>query len=98
MAEENLEYQQIMAAGEECARLLNSPVFLLAYKEECDDLFRRFCNTEADHTNTMREVRREANSLARVINRLQSRVKRAEVAFTEAQNEQTGYTGQMPNA
>ena len=87
-AEESFDYGEVISRGEEAARLLQSPVFNLAYQSVVNELTGRFFKTEAGHTNTLQEIRREGNALAKVAGMLAHWVQQAEaeIARNKPQN------------
>ena len=52
-------YQQIMASGHEVARVMQSPVFQMAYAETLNDMTREVFDTPPGHTKTLEEIRRK---------------------------------------
>lgn len=84
--EQEYNYKQIMAAGEEVARVMQSPVFQYAYNAVINELTGELFNTEPGHTRTLEEIRRRGNSLAYVMGRFKSHWDMAEAEYA-AQNQ-----------
>jgi hypothetical protein len=88
MSESNYSYEEILEVGREAQNILQNPVFGMAYAAVLEDLQKRFFETEPGHTRSLEELRREGNSLAKVIGNLNRAVLQAQQVL--AQNAQRG--------
>ena len=88
MSESNYSYEEILEVGREAQNVLQNPVFGMAYAAVLEDLQKRFFETEPGHTRSLEELRREGNSLAKVIGNLNRAVLQAQQVL--AQNAQRG--------
>lgn len=91
MPEQNT--QQLINIGQEAARLLNSPVFNLAYRQTLDQLFSEFADSQPAHTKERDSIHQETHALGRVVSRLQAFIKTAEMALDQAEKEQSMQSG-----
>jgi len=87
---DNYSYDEVIRVGQEAANLLQNPVFGMAYAAVLDDLQKRFFETEAGHTRTLEEIRREGNALAKVVSGLNRAVIQAQTALQQQANAQRG--------
>ena len=78
MSDPSFEYHEIVQIGQDAARTLKSPAFNMAYEAVLKELQTRIFNTEPGHTKTLEEIRRQGNSLAMIIKKLQVAVAQAE--------------------
>ena len=78
MSDVNYSYDEILEVGREAQNVLQNPVFGLAYAAVLEDLQKRFFETEPGHTRSLEELRREGNSLAKVIGNLNKAVLQAQ--------------------
>ena len=88
MSESNYSYEEILEVGREAQNILQNPVFGMAYAAVLEDLQKRFFETEPGHTRSLEELRREGNSLAKVIGNLNRAVLQAQQVLS--QNAQRG--------
>ena len=88
MSESNYSYEEILEVGREAQNILQNPVLGMAYAAVLEDLQKRFFETEPGHTRSLEELRREGNSLAKVIGNLNRAVLQAQQVL--AQNAQRG--------
>ncbi len=89
MSDVNYSYEDVIQVGQEAQNILQNPVFGMAYQAVLEDLQKRFFETEPGHTRSLEELRREGNSLAKVINNLNKAVLQAQ-QIVAAQNAQRG--------
>ena len=89
MSELNYSYEDVIQVGQEAQNILQNPVFGMAYQAVLEDLQKRFFETEPGHTRSLEELRREGNSLAKVIGNLNKAVLQAQ-QIVAAQNAQRG--------
>ena len=89
MSEANYSYEDVIQVGQEAQNILQNPVFGMAYQAVLEDLQKRFFETEPGHTRSLEELRREGNSLAKVIGNLNKAVLQAQ-QIVAAQNAQRG--------
>jgi hypothetical protein len=89
MSELNYSYEEVIQVGQEAQNILQNPIFGMAYSAVLEDLQKRFFETEPGHTRSLEELRREGNSLAKVIGNLNKAVLQAQ-QIVAAQNAQRG--------
>jgi hypothetical protein len=89
MSEANYSYEDVIQVGQEAQNILQNPIFGMAYSAVLEDLQKRFFETEPGHTRSLEELRREGNSLAKVIGNLNKAVLQAQ-QIVAAQNAQRG--------
>jgi hypothetical protein len=89
MSDVNYSYEDVIQVGQEAQNILQNPVFGMAYQAVLEDLQKRFFETEPGHTRSLEELRREGNSLAKVIGNLNKAVLQAQ-QIVAAQNAQRG--------
>ena len=89
MSDVNYSYEDVIQVGQEAQNILQNPVFGMAYQAVLEDLQKRFFETEPGHTRSLVELRREGNSLAKVIGNLNKAVLQAQ-QIVAAQNAQRG--------
>ena len=89
MSELNYSYEDVIQVGQEAQNILQNPIFGMAYSAVLEDLQKRFFETEPGHTRSLEELRREGNSLAKVIGNLNKAVLQAQ-QIVAAQNAQRG--------
>lgn len=89
MSDVNYSYEDVIQVGQEAQNILQNPIFGMAYQAVLEDLQKRFFETEPGHTRSLEELRREGNSLAKVINNLNKAVLQAQ-QIVAAQNAQRG--------
>ncbi len=78
MSDTNYSYEEVIQVGQEAQAILQNPVFGMAYAAVLEDLQKRFFETEPGHTRSLEELRREGNSLAKVIGNLNKAVLQAQ--------------------
>lgn len=78
MSDANYSYEEVIQVGQEAQAILQNPVFGMAYAAVLEDLQKRFFETEPGHTRSLEELRREGNSLAKVIGNLNKAVLQAQ--------------------
>ena len=78
MSDTNYSYEEVIQVGQEAQAILQNPVFGMAYAAVLEDLQKRFFETEPGHTRSLDELRREGNSLAKVIGNLNKAVLQAQ--------------------
>jgi len=78
MSDVNYSYEEVIQVGQEAQAILQNPVFGMAYAAVLEDLQKRFFETEPGHTRSLAELRREGNSLAKVIGNLNKAVLQAQ--------------------
>ena len=78
MSDTNYSYEEVIRVGQEAQAILQNPVFGMAYAAVLEDLQKRFFETEPGHTRSLEELRREGNSLAKVIGNLNKAVLQAQ--------------------
>lgn len=78
MSDVNYSYEEVIQVGQEAQAILQNPVFGMAYAAVLEDLQKRFFETEPGHTRSLEELRREGNSLAKVIGNLNKAVLQAQ--------------------
>ena len=78
MSDTNYSYEEVIQVGQEAQATLQNPVFGMAYAAVLEDLQKRFFETEPGHTRSLEELRREGNSLAKVIGNLNKAVLQAQ--------------------
>jgi len=89
MSDVNYSYEEVIQVGQEAQNILQNPIFGMAYSAVLEDLQKRFFETEPGHTRSLEELRREGNSLAKVIGNLNKAVLQAQ-QIVAAQNAQRG--------
>jgi hypothetical protein len=89
MSDVNYSYEDVIQVGQEAQNILQNPIFGMAYSAVLEDLQKRFFETEPGHTRSLEELRREGNSLAKVIGNLNKAVLQAQ-QIVAAQNAQRG--------
>jgi hypothetical protein len=71
--------QELMQAGSEAARLLNSEVFNLAYRLQMEDTVNQWLTSEPKETNKRDSLYYQSQALVAMATRLQSFVEQAQV-------------------
>jgi hypothetical protein len=81
--------QEMMRAGEEAARLLNSPVFNLAYRAQMEDTINQWLTSEPKETNKRDSLYHQAQAQVAMATRMQSFVEQAEMLRAEQDTKQS---------
>lgn len=84
--ENETSYQQIMNAGEEVARVLQSAVFQQAYADTLNEMTREMFDTQPGHTKTLEEIARKGRALSQVMGRFQFYLQQAQAHMKPKQN------------
>jgi len=89
---DNTAYQQIIAAGEEVARLMQSPVFQKAYGDTVQSYTDDIISTSPAHSKERDSLVTEARALTRVMSRFRHYWQQAEAVLAQ-QNAQAPANG-----
>lgn len=81
--------QQIMAAGEEAARLLNSPIFNLAYRQQMEDTINQWLVSEPKETNKRDSLYYQARAQVAMAERMQGFIEQAQRLAAEQAERQS---------
>ena len=71
--------QEMMAAGQQAAQLLNAPVFNMAYRLQMEDTINQWLTTEPKEVNKRESLYYQAQAQVLMANRMQGFIEQAQV-------------------
>lgn len=80
--------QEMMAAGEQAAQLLNSPVFNVAYRAQMEDTINQWLTSEPKEQNKRDSLYYQAQAQVAMATRMQSFVEQAQRLHEEQRKKQ----------